>query len=129
MSTFTLVPEQSDSDMTLPCATDLSTKIYLLMKVVSDLIVTAGAGERTAGILQNTPVGSTSRHAGAAVRTSGLSKLKLGVGGATAGAFLKADASGQGIVASTGDIYGAQALSAGVAGDLIAVRVVTGTAP
>ncbi len=128
MSTFTLVPEQSDSDMTLPCATDISTKIYLFMKVVSDLIVTAGAGEATVGILQNTPVGSTSRHAGAAVRTSGNSKLKLG-GTVTANAFLKSDASGQGVVASTGDKYGAQAISAGVSGDLIAVRVISGTAP
>lgn len=126
---LTLVPEQSDSDMTLPCATDLSTKIYLFMKIVSDLVVTAGAGEATAGILQNTPVGTTSKNAGAAVRTSGLSKLKLGVGGATAGAFLKSDASGQGVVASTGDKYGAQALGAGAAADLIAVRVVSGTAP
>ena len=50
-------------------------------------------------------------------------KLKIGTGGCTAGDFLKPDADGKGVTASTGDVAGAQAWETASADELAEVRV------
>jgi hypothetical protein len=56
-----------------------------------------------------------------------LAQITLGTGGATNGAYLKADANANGVVTTTsGDKYGARALAAGSAGDVIPCEVVFG---
>lgn len=102
-------------------------------------VVQAGANDAVNGISQeawaSAPVpANTTGYAGTAglpmgVYTLGsICLLELGTGGATAGGYLKADASGKGVaVATTGTTkqsFGAQALETGLAGEFIRVRVV-----
>lgn len=100
-------------------AADLSAKQFFFAKATSTGVNVTGSGEvATLGIIQNNP-GS-----GLPVSlygTGSISKLKLGVGGATKGASLASDASGTGIVATTTMAKNAVALEAGAAGELIAV--------
>lgn len=86
-------------------------------------VVPAGAGERTDGIIQNAPaVGEFAEVAMA----GGGAKLLL-AGTVAAGNFIKSNAAGAGVVASTDkDEYGARAEEAGVSGDIIAVEVMQG---
>lgn len=49
--------------------------------------------------------------------------LELGVGGTTAGNFLKPDANGAGVTAATTDVAGAQAMETASAGELCLVYV------
>ena len=101
-------------------------------------VVQCGAGGRAIGISQEgmkrTPglPGSDitiAAEAGNTLRVYGLTEeclLTLG-GTVTHGDFLKSDASGNGVAASTGDLYGAMAEESGVSGQKIRVQVVFGT--
>jgi hypothetical protein len=59
----------------------------------------------------------------------GGAKLKLGTGGAALGGFLKAASGGVGVAGATGNFCAAQAMEAGVAGDIIGVEVSQLTSP
>jgi hypothetical protein len=61
------------------------------------------------------------------VFTSGdVCPLSIGAGGCVPGSLLTADSSGNGIVASSGNYYGAEALDFGNSGDLVNVLVIFG---
>lgn len=122
-----MVPEQSDGDITREVATDLTGKEYYFGKDSSGLLVLAGAGEKALGIIQEGVLGTTTSRKITRVRTSGISRLKL-AGTVSVGSWIKSDSDGKGVATTTDhDVYNAQALSDGVAGDIIAVKVITGT--
>jgi len=122
-----MVPEQCDGDITREVATDLRNKEYYFVKDSSGLLVLAGAGEKAVGIMQEGVLGTSASHQITRVRTAGNSRLKLG-GTVSVGSWIKSDANGAGVATTTDkEVYNAQALSDGVSGDIIAVKVVTGT--
>jgi hypothetical protein len=124
MATRTLVPESLDSDISVETATDLSAKQYLFVKIdTNERLVLSGSGDSSTGILQDTPLGTSTVPVAAKVRVLGASKLILG-GTVSAGDFLKPDSSGKGVAISGGDQASAKALSDGVSGDKIAVLIV-----
>lgn len=121
-----MVPEQCDGDITREVATDLRNKEYYFVKDSSGLLVLAGAGEKAVGIMQEGVLGTSANHQITRVRTAGVSRLKL-AGTVSVGSWIKSDADGKGVATTTNlDVYNAQALSDGVAGDIIAVKVLTG---
>lgn len=96
----------------------------------------AGAGERVFGISQpgtrDAPIPGASTLAAASGQALAIygdgeeGLLELGTGGATAGAQLKADADGKGIITVTAnDLVGAVANESGAAGEKIKVTVQT----
>lgn len=124
----TLVQEQTGNDYCYPTEADLSALQYTYVKLSSNKVVAAGAGDAPLGILQNAPLGTAAAPKTAVVRLFGASKLKFG-GTVAQGNFLKSNASGQGIaVTAQHDQYGAEAKTAGVSGDLGLVVIVRGKA-
>lgn len=105
-----------------PDATASTACQYRFLKESSTGVVRAAAAtDNLFGVLQNKP---TDTHA-ATVGIGGVSKLKLGTGGATVGANLTSDADGKGVVTTTtGNYVGAIALAAGSAGDYIPALIV-----
>lgn len=102
---------------------DLSAKQYRFVKIDTaaddQVIAAAAATDEIVGILQNDPTNGQA----ASIRTVGISKLLLGVGGATRGNRLTSDANGKGVVAAGAQVVGAIALHTGVVGDIIPVLV------
>lgn len=125
-SNRTVIPEQADGDLTFPTQADLSAKQYHFVKLnTSGLVVAAGANEKTLGILQNAPNGS-SDEASAIVRCWGASKLKLGEA-VIHGNFLTSTSTGTAEVAdAANEEFGAIAIGAGDAGDLLACLIMKG---
>jgi len=81
------------------------------------LIAVLAAGGKSIGILQNNPqLGEAG-----SVMVHGVSKALLGAGGATVGAVLAVDASGNLVAAASGNYGVAVALQAGASGQVIAV--------
>lgn len=119
MADLTVSSEMGACDLSIENITDLSAKLYCAVKInTSSQCVVSGAGEKSAGILQNAPNGS-SRTAIALVRVSGTSMVLLG-GTVAFGDFLKPDSSGFLVkAASAGNDYIVKALSAGQSGDQI----------
>lgn len=103
---------------------------------VNKQVVQAGAGDMALFISmegsQDAPVGAGGADAAVAgelVKLYGIGDvclLKIGVGGVTAGGFLKSDASGQGVASSLVLLENtcAVALETAVAGDLALVQIV-----
>jgi len=121
----TLVPENSEGDLSFPTESDLSGKQYYYVKLSSGLVVACGANEKMLGILQNAPDGSTAR-AAAIVRTFGNSKL-IQTETIAQGNFLTSTAAGAAeICDAAGEEYGAVALTAANSGDLAAVTIMRG---
>lgn len=89
-----------------------------------------GIGTRVAPIPE---LGATAEHvqAGETPRVHGLGEEAWLVAGdtVTAGAYVKPDNDGKGVAATTGDEYGARALSAASTGEDIRVFVERGTCP
>jgi hypothetical protein len=105
--------------LTLPASGDLSTKQYLFVMLNgSGQIATAVAGSAATGVLQDKP--NVAGHGGN-VAVGGVSKIYAG-GTITAGNRVSSDANGAAIAstAASGSQLG-QALTSGVAGDLISV--------
>ena len=92
---FSLAPETSEFDISLPVGSDLSTKQYLFVKLSSGLLVVSGADETAVGVLQNKPNGSSSANAVGVVRTGGLTKLIVGTAWVS-GDPISSDAAGKG---------------------------------
>ncbi len=89
-------------------------------------------GTDTPGGLQTALGGTETNYAAQAneeleVFTTGdVCPLTIGAGGCIPGSLLTADSSGNGIIASAGNYYGAQAQGTGNAGDLVNVLVMFG---
>lgn len=124
----TLVQEQIGNDYGYPCESDLSALQYTYVKLSSNKVVAAGAGDAPLGILQNAPNGSSSAPRTAVVRLFGASKLKI-AGTVAQDNFLKSDSAGKGVpVTAQHDQYGSVAKSSGVSGDTILVVIARGKA-
>lgn len=127
MADITVVPDTSEFDISVPCDTDLSSKQYHFVKIDTDeQVVICGLNDKSAGILQNAPLGTATSKQIAIVRTGGLSKLKISEV-VSFGKFLTPTAAGQGEVCdAAGEEFAAKALTSGDANDLIAVIVTHG---
>lgn len=108
----------------LTASADLSAKQYHIVDISGDGTVTytGSAGQAALGVLQNDPESGQV----ALVRTSGVTKLKAGTNGLTAGDLVQADTDGTGITASTGDYVIGMALNTGAAGTYVAVALGVG---
>lgn len=103
---------------------DLSAKDYYFVQLDAngELEVGEGATDLLVGILMpEGNVGGAGTHA--TYQSAGVAKLKLGVGGATVGAWITSDASGTGIVTTTDGNLAVRALEAGDEGDIISVQL------
>lgn len=122
------MPEMaSGNDISLPCAVDLSAAQYKFVFLVGGLVVLATTGVRALGVLQNKPVGTTTKHAAAQVRMFGFTKLLAGTSGYSSGAYLVPNTSSAGdAIASTTDhnLIAAMAVGDAAAGD-IATAILT----
>lgn len=127
MADHTLAPETTWGDLTFQCETDLSAKQYHFVKLdSSEKVVAAGANDKTLGILQNVPNGSSTAPAMAVVRVLGFSKLKLAETVAF-GNFLTPTSTATGEVCdAAGEEFGARALTSGEASDLALVELCHG---
>lgn len=124
---FSAIPEMPGQDISRECAVDLSAKQYCFVKIVSGLVVAAGAGDLAIGILQNKPVGTTARHATAQIRCFGFSRLVCGTLW-TAGAYIAADSAGAGNpVTADHSVYNAIAVGDQSSADIGAVMLQRGT--
>lgn len=107
---------------TLPAAADLSASQFCFVDAdntaAGSRAALVGAGARAIGVLQNKP---NAAGIAATIFTSGVSKVKAGAA-VTAGANVKADASGRAILANAGSYaLGIALASAGGANELIPV--------
>ena len=127
MADMSLAPEISEFDLTFDTQVDLSAKQYHFVKLsTAELLVACGANEKPLGVLQNTPVGSSTTPAVARVRVGGVSKLKIAEAVAF-GNFLTSTAASKGEVCdAAGEEFGAKALTSGDADDLIRVVICHG---
>lgn len=126
MADITLMPEQSAGDLNFKTSADLSALQYHFVKLsAAELVVAATGNDKTLGILQNAPNGSTDS-AVAVVRVYGVSKLSLAETVAF-GQFLTSTAASKGEIAdAANEEYGAIAMSSGEATDSIAVLIQRG---
>lgn len=126
MADLSLVPESSEADISRPTNSDLSSAQYYVVKHdSSEEVVLSGANEKSLGILQNAPNGSSAEKT-AIVRTYGLSKGKLAEG-VTFGKFLTPTAAGKlEVCDAANEEFIAVALGSGDANDLIAVLICHG---
>lgn len=108
----------------LTASADLSAKQYYIVDASGDGTVTVAgsAGQAVLGVLQNDPESGQV----ALVRTNGVSKVKVGTGGLTAGDLVQAAADGTAIAASTGDYVVGMALNTGAEGTYVAVSLGVG---
>lgn len=113
--------EESLKCVTIPANADLSAKQYFFGKVSNSSgigqVAVCGDGEAAIGVIQNDP---SSQGDATTVGISGISKVSAG-GTITAGNYVASDASGEAVVAATGDIIAGIALESGVDGDIIPV--------
>lgn len=126
MADRTLVTNQGAIDLPVVTSSDLSALQYHVVKLdANEKVVQSTANDKSLGILQNAPDGSTN-DATATVRCQGVSKGKLAEA-VTFGQFLTPDANGElEVCDAAGEEYIAKALSSGDSGDLIEVLVVHG---
>jgi len=121
--------EQKVHDISLVCGeTDMDDYIHHWVQLSDEFSCTVAdtADAALIGILQNKP---TTTDMVAQVRRLGISKLELGTGGASVGDFLTSDATANGVVAATGERYGAIALEDGSEDTKISVLMEYGIAP
>lgn len=123
MADISLAPENTNDDISRPTSANLSAKQYHVVKHnTSESVVISGANEKSLGILQNKPDGSSVEDV-AVVRTGGLSKAIISETVAF-GKFLTPDADGKlEVCDAANEEYIAVALTSGEAGDLILVRI------
>ncbi len=108
-------------------STDLSTKMYYIVKEASDGVQLCGDKERPIGILENKPVSTATFTDYALIRRGGSGKVKL-ASGVTKGDKVASDASGLGqtLDDSTAGWYTGFAKETGVASDIIEIDVQIG---
>lgn len=118
--------QQSMDNISIPANADLSTKQYFFVKVTNSSgtgrAALAGAGERVLGVLQNKP-SAAGDAASVAAKKGGITKVYAG-GSITAGNEVTPDASGEAVVAGTGDIVAGVALNSAVDGDVVEIQLV-----
>jgi len=113
-------------DISVPTQTDLSAKQYFFVKLdTSELCVICGANDKTLGVLQNAPDGSTNETI-ANVRVAGVTKI-LAAETLTFGQFLTPTSVGDAEVCDAADEeYGAIALTSAEDGDLCTALIAHG---
>lgn len=107
----------------MEAAADLTAKQFYCVEVSAALKVNVNnaAGEHILGILQNKPnTGET-----ADVSAVGVSKLKIGTGGLTAGVRWMADSDGRGVAATAAKVSGGIVLEGGSENEIATVLVNT----
>lgn len=117
---------QNQEFISIPANADLSTKQYFFVKVTNNSgtgrAAVAGAGERVLGVLDNAPdaAGKTAR-----VAAKRGAQVKVSAGGSiTAGNEVTPDASGEAVVAGTGDVVAGIAQNSAVDGDVVEIILV-----
>jgi hypothetical protein len=107
----------------LKAAADLSTKQYYFVKVTgADLVNVAAAGELAVGVQQG------KAYSGEAVEVAipgDVSKVKVGANAVLAGAVIASDANGLADTAAAGQYGLGIALTAGAAGEIIPVLLLS----
>jgi len=123
-----MTTENIHMDMSFLAAADLSSYQYHIVKLTDTKTVSYSTADADAacGILQDKP---TAAGRACKVRIAGVSKLKIGSGGITAGAFIASDATGQGVAATANQRRIAQALETGVENDIVSVLIQPGNVP
>lgn len=118
-----MATEQGGKDITVEAGADLSAGQYRFVTMASDgqVDLTASAGGTAIGILQNDPDAAGKS---AVVRVSGSSKLVAGAT-ITPDDKIQSDASGDGIVAASGDHVLAHALEDAVDNDVFEVILIS----
>ena len=111
--------QESVISITIPAGGDLSASQYRFVQVASDgqCDIVAGAGLDATGVLQNAPDA-----AGKASEIAIAGRVKVVAGGTVAsGALVQSDASGDALLATTGDFVLGQCLIGGAVGEVIEV--------
>lgn len=109
-------------DIGLIAGADLSAKQFYFVKIdtsTGNVILTATAGEKAIGVLQNAP---TSGQA-ALVRVFGVSKVKVGAAFSAPGSLVATTTSGTATPATTGTFPIGQLLPTAASGDLATMHV------
>jgi hypothetical protein len=116
------------NDISLLAAADLSDYQYHIVMLSAPRTVSYSTADADAaiGILQDKPEAA---NRACKVRTTGVSKLKIGSGGITDGAKIASDATGKGVAASANERYLAIALEDGDENDIISVLLERGNVP
>lgn len=113
--------QESLRTISRPANADLSTKQYFLVKISNSSgvgrVALAGAGERAIGTLQNKPSAAGDV---ASVAVGDVVKVSAG-GSITAGNEVTPDASGEAVVAGSGDVVFGIALNSAADGDIVEV--------
>lgn len=131
-NTRNLAPAKSEGDVSFVTAVDLASYLYCFVTLDTNelAVVTNMSSAFVAGIAQDYPVPAPTTYPAAlsnvTVRTTGLSLLVVGQNNVAFGDLLESDANGKAYTAVSGKKYNAQALSSGVPGDRILVRLVSG---
>ena len=126
--TTSFTTEQGAIDISLPTDADLSSSQYVFVKrdATDGKVVLAGANEKTLGVLQNAPDGSSSDKE-AIVRVAGITKIKIDEGVTFAKFLTPVATTGKAEVCdAANEEFGAIALSDGDADDLITAIIAHG---
>jgi hypothetical protein len=112
--------------ISLPANGDLSTNKEFFVKVANNSgageVAVAGAGERVLGVLKNEP-DAQGKVAEVASKRGAITKVSAG-GTITAGNEVTPDASGEAVVAGSGDVVAGVALNSAVDGDIVEIQLV-----
>jgi hypothetical protein len=101
---------------------NLSEKLYFIVKFnTTEEIVLCGDGEAPLGVVHE----SAAENYPVSVQIDGLAKVIVGSGGVTAGGRVASNATGEAVNAASGDYTLGIATEAGVAGQIIAVQLVS----
>lgn len=102
-------------------AADLSAKQFHFVKVTAanKVNIATAAGESVLGVLQNKPKAGEA----ADVMALGITKVKIGVGGLTAGAVYETAADGTAIAVTAAKVGMGTVLSGGNAGEIASVTI------
>lgn len=115
---------ESVTSITVEAGADLSAGQFRFVEVAADgqVDLVAAAGGDGIGVLLNKP---NAAGVAAEVAVMGVAKVVIGVGGLTTGNRVQSDASGEAIVAATGDIVLGRAITGGAAGELASVLLIS----
>lgn len=111
--------ENLGKTISLPAAAAINLFRFHVINSSGQFAQNAVAAGDCAGVSQNNP--SASGQACECMVGIGVTKIKLGSGGITAGQPIASDGSGQGIYAATGDRILGYALNTGVSGDIVSM--------
>lgn len=113
--------EANKNCITREAGADLSSNQYHFVSVSADGQVDGtGDGEVALGVLKNKP---NAAGRAASIQVSGITKVRVGTGGATRGVPGASDANSEAVDAATGDVIMGEFLEAGSAGEIVAFMI------